>query len=76
MDKMKQRASALAVGALLTLVMIVPSFAQGNGHVKHRFRAGAAERSSNHYNAPTGSNDNDSSGDYGGLSGAIGGIGH
>jgi hypothetical protein len=73
---MKKQASALAMGALLTLVMIVPSFAQGNGHVRHHFRAGATDGRSNYYNSAAGSYDNDSSGGYGGLSGAIGGIGH
>jgi hypothetical protein len=73
---MKKQASALAMGALLTLVMIVPSFAQGNGHVRHHFRASAAAGHSNYYNSAAGSYGNDSSGDYGSLSGAIGGIGH
>jgi hypothetical protein len=75
-DKMKKQASALSMGALLTLVMIVPSFAQGNGHVRQHFRASAAGGHSNYYNSAAGSYGNDSSSDYGGISGAIGGMGH
>ena len=72
---MNKQASALTVGALLTLVMIIPSFAQGGGHVRHHFRAGASAHSSD-YNPTAGSDHDDSSGGYGGLSGAIGGMGH
>ena len=72
---MKKQASAVTMGALLTLVMIIPSFAQGGGHVKHHFRAGAGAHS-NDYKPTAGSDQDDSSGGYGGLSGAIGGIGH
>jgi hypothetical protein len=73
---MKKQASALVMGALFTLVMIVPSFAQGNGHVRHHFRASAADGHSNYYNSAAGPYGNASSSDYGGISGAIGGMGH
>ena len=73
---MKKQAAAVAMGALLTLVMAVPSFAQGGGHTKHHPRANAAQPYPNYYDSATGSSGNDSSGGYGGLSGAIGGIGH
>jgi hypothetical protein len=73
--KMNKQASTMTMGALLTLVMIIPSFAQGGGHVRHHFRAGANARP-NDYNPTAGSDHDDSSGGYGGLSGAIGGIGH
>jgi hypothetical protein len=75
-EKMKKQASAFAMGALLTLVMIVPSFAQGNGRAKHHFRASPADGYSNYYNSAAGPYGNDSAGDYGGISGAIGGMGH
>ena len=73
---MKKQAAAVAMGALLTLVMTAPSFAQGGGHAKHHPRANAVEANPNYYNSTAGSYGNDSSGGYGGLSGAIGGIGH
>jgi len=73
---MKKQAAAMAMGALLTLVMTAPSFAQGGGHAKHHPRANAAQPNPNYYNSTTGSNGSDFDGGYGGLSGAIGGIGH
>ena len=47
---MKTQATMIAVGALSTLVMIVPSFAQGGGHAKHHPRAGAVQAYPNYYN--------------------------
>ena len=73
---MKKQATTMAVGALLTLVMIVPSFAQGGGQAKHHGRASATHAYSGYYNSTTGAYGSDSSGDYGGISGAIGGVGH
>ena len=70
---MKKQAAAVAMGALLTLVMTAPSFAQGGGHAKHHPRANTAQPYPNYYDSTTGSSGNDPSG---GLSGAIGGIGH
>jgi hypothetical protein len=73
-DELKKRAAAMAMGALLTLAMTAPSSAVGGGHAKHHPRAGTANP--NYYNSTAGSYGNDSDGGYGGLSGAIGGIGH
>jgi hypothetical protein len=75
-DNMKKQATTIAVGALLTLVMIVPSLAQGGGQAKHHGRANAAHAYSGYYNSTTGSYGSDSNSDYGGISGAIGGVGH
>jgi hypothetical protein len=73
---MKSQATMIAVGALSTLVMIVPSFAQGGGHAKHHPRAGAVEAYPNYYDSTAGSYSHSSDSDYGAISGAIGGMGH
>ena len=73
---MKTQATTIAVSALSTLVMIVPSFAQGGGHAKHRPRAGAVEAFPNYYDSTAGSYSHSSGSDYGDISGAIGGMGH
>jgi hypothetical protein len=73
---MKKQASAMAMGVLLALVMTAPSFALGGGHAKHHPRANAAQPYPNYYDSTAGSYGNDSDGGYGGLSGAIGGMGH
>jgi hypothetical protein len=72
---MKTQATMIAVGALSTLVMIVPSFAQG-GHAKHHPWAGAVEAYPNYYDSTAGSYSHSSDSDYGDISGAIGGMGH
>ena len=64
----------MAMAALLTLVMTAPSFAVGSGHAKHH--PSAAQVNPNYYNSAAGSYGNDSDGGYGGISGAIGGVGH
>jgi hypothetical protein len=71
-----KKASVMAMAALLTLVMTAPSFAVGSGHAKHHPRAGSAQVNPNYYNSAAGSYGNDSDGGYGGISGAIGGVGH
>jgi hypothetical protein len=68
-----KKASVMAMGALLTLVMTAPSFALGGGHAKYHPRANVANP--NYYNSTAGSSGNDSNSDYS-LSGAIGGVGH
>jgi|HubBroStandDraft_4_1064222.scaffolds.fasta_scaffold80571_2 hypothetical protein len=69
-----KKASAMAMAALMTLVMTAPSFALGSGHAKHH--PSAAQANPHYYNSTAGSYGNDSTGDYGGISGAIGGVGH
>jgi hypothetical protein len=64
----------MAMGALLTLVMAAPSFALGSGHAKHHPRASTVNP--NYYDSTAGSYGNDSNSGYGGISGAIGGVGH
>ncbi len=71
-----KKASVIAMAALLTLVMTAPSFAQGGAHAKHHPRTSSAQVNPNYYNSAAGSYGNDSTGDYGGISGAIGGVGH
>jgi hypothetical protein len=73
---MKTQATMIVVGALSTLVTIVPSFAQGDGHAKHHPRAGAVEAYPNYYDSTAGSYSHRSDSDYGNISGAIGGMGH
>ena len=73
---MKTQATMMAVGALSTLVMIGPCFAQGGGHAKHHPRAGAVVAYPNYYDSTAGSNSHSSDSDYGDISGAIGGMGH
>jgi hypothetical protein len=69
-----KKASVMAMGALLTLVMTAPSFALGGAHAKHH--PSSAQVNPNYYNSAAGSYGNDSNSDYGGISGAIGGVGH
>jgi hypothetical protein len=74
----KKQTTVIALGALLSLAMTASSFAQGNGHPRHA-RSRAASTYSGYYNsaAPEGSYTRDPySYTTGGLSGAIGGIGH
>jgi hypothetical protein len=71
-----KKASVIAMAALMTLVMTAPSFAQGGAHAKHHPRASAAQVNPNYYNSAAGSYGNDSPSGYGGISGAIGGVGH
>jgi hypothetical protein len=72
-----KKASIMAMAALLTLVMTAPSFAQqGGAHAKHHPRDSSAQVNPNYYNSTAGSYGNDSTSGYGGISGAIGGVGH
>jgi hypothetical protein len=71
-----KKASVIAMAALMALVMTAPSFAQGGAHAKHHPRAGSAQVNPNYYNSTAGSYGNDPTSGYGGISGAIGGVGH
>jgi len=71
-----KKASVIAMAAFMTLVMTAPSFAQSGAHAKHHPRASSAQVNPNYYNSAAGSYGNDSTGGYGGISGAIGGVGH
>ena len=71
-DKMKRHTTVMALGAFLTLVLTVPSFAEAGGHVKHHPRASAADAYSGYYNSSAGSN---ADGNYNGFgSYAVGGF--